>query len=237
MPPDLYRILSDARDDQDAGRYEEALAKHLWFHEHALEHGSDYHGVRLSFALSWWSELGQEYPPALVRLRETRDRTREKILGTEERGDLVDAFADLAAINRWLQEDSHTRQTFEILDFRDSVAARRVYRAAQPALVRSKAYQLCGRYLDSKKAFEELKELFVNDLQMANDPRLGDDDLSFAYQRFTYEITTLAALLVVNDRIEEARDVASAARHLWDGPAMAEQLNEALKGTVPTPWP
>ena len=31
------------------------------------------YGVRLSFALSYWEQLGEVYPPALTALKKTRD--------------------------------------------------------------------------------------------------------------------------------------------------------------------
>lgn len=34
--PDPQAILQEARQDAMAKRYETALAKHLWFHEHVL---------------------------------------------------------------------------------------------------------------------------------------------------------------------------------------------------------
>src|SRR5688572_11688303 len=46
--PDPHVILREAKADTQAGRYEEALAKHVWFHSHALEIEPALYGVRLS---------------------------------------------------------------------------------------------------------------------------------------------------------------------------------------------
>jgi len=35
--PNPQQILSEAQSDAKAGRYEDALAKHVWFHENALK--------------------------------------------------------------------------------------------------------------------------------------------------------------------------------------------------------
>src|SRR5262245_62591983 len=72
--PDPQQVLEEARDLAAQGRYEEALQKHLWFHENALKYDPDLSAVRLSFALGYWVELGEEYPKAREALVAIRDR-------------------------------------------------------------------------------------------------------------------------------------------------------------------
>lgn len=55
--------------------YEEALERHIWYHENALKYDQAQYGVRLSFALGSWVQLGKAYPKALEALRSTRDQT------------------------------------------------------------------------------------------------------------------------------------------------------------------
>src|SRR5687768_8592736 len=47
-----------------AGKYNEALARHIWFHNHILEYDIAWAGVRLSYALNDWKKLGNKYEPA-----------------------------------------------------------------------------------------------------------------------------------------------------------------------------
>jgi hypothetical protein len=54
------------------GRYADSLQKHLWFHDHALEHQQALAGVRLSFALAYWLELAACYPEAMQALTAVR---------------------------------------------------------------------------------------------------------------------------------------------------------------------
>src|SRR4051812_29867743 len=56
--------LHSGRTATHEGRFEEALSQFIWFHEHSLEEDRAYLGVRLSFALSYWMELAERYPPA-----------------------------------------------------------------------------------------------------------------------------------------------------------------------------
>src|SRR4051812_33123284 len=62
--PDPQVILHEARADARAHRFEDALAKQLWFHQHALEIRPSLAGVR-GVALMDWHDLGKVYPPAL----------------------------------------------------------------------------------------------------------------------------------------------------------------------------
>jgi hypothetical protein len=73
--PDPHKILDEAQDDARAGRYADALAKHVWFHENALKYEPSLAGVRLSFALGYWVAFGNSYPPALQKLKSIRDET------------------------------------------------------------------------------------------------------------------------------------------------------------------
>jgi len=59
----------------------------------------------------------------------------------------------------------------------------------------------------------------------------------FAEKSFTNGVTILIALLVVNRRQADAIRIADEARRAWDDKAFQQQLDEALKGEVPLPWP
>src|SRR5262245_61557891 len=99
-PTDPRQVLTEARELARAGRHEEALSRHLWFHDHALEHRPSLYGVRLSFALSDWVELGEAYPPARQALAAVRDRAAEAVRAGDRAREL---FHDVAAINRCLR--------------------------------------------------------------------------------------------------------------------------------------
>ncbi|MEQ1936508.1 MAG: hypothetical protein ABL962_21875 [Fimbriimonadaceae bacterium] len=72
---DVDQALADAQRFKDEGNYEQALERHIWYHKYALKYAPAHYGVRLSFALGTWTELGQVYPKALDALRAIRDET------------------------------------------------------------------------------------------------------------------------------------------------------------------
>ncbi len=57
----------------EENKYEEALKRYQWFFDHILEYRKSYYGVRLSFTLTYWDKLGEQYPPARVAMIKTRD--------------------------------------------------------------------------------------------------------------------------------------------------------------------
>lgn len=228
--PNPADILEEASADREAERYEAALAKHVWFHEHALEHDESVYGVRLSFALHFWAELGKVYPPARKKLEEIRDETERRFLSHPL---AYGAFCELLSIHRTLKQESRTRETFEAVEATDAEAARELYPLAQPALVKTEAYKTCGRYIDGPRDFEQARSSFERAVTLSTDPRFGRSMLSYGKNEFRDGVTTLVALLVLNERKEEAEVVASAARGVWDNTAFSMQLDRALRGKVP----
>jgi hypothetical protein len=220
--PDPQKILQEAQADAKAGRYEDALAKHVWFHENALKYEPSMYGVRLSFALSYWEELGTAYPPAREKLRSVRDQAASEVRAGN---DARHRFHDVAAINRVLDDPTQTKDLFVWLDTNNPKLATEVFDIAQPSLVLAKEYRLCGKYLDPDRSFERALELRDETSSMSVDPAHREDMRAFADKHFTNEVTTLVALLAVN------------AKAAWRDPVFHDQLDKALKGEVPAPWP
>jgi len=160
--PNPRTILEEARADAKAGRFESALAKYVWFHRHALEVDRAYFGVRLSGALLSWHQLAQSYPPAMEKLKATRDDAAERVIrkGDHKSDDVWDSFADMAAINELLDSDGQTVQVFVKLDRDSPTVAKEVYRAAQPALIEAKRFDLCGKYILPRDSYDEIVSFY-----------------------------------------------------------------------------
>lgn len=151
---DLHAI----RELADAGQYQKALDKHLWFHEEskkALGMGA----VRLSYAISAWVKLGKKYPPALDALKEIRDTNAEVLLaGTGTVGN----FHELAAIDRGLGEGWATVDLFIALDTTYPAQASAYYSVAEDLLMQYGKYEIIAKYLDDPVAkFERLRDSSV----------------------------------------------------------------------------
>jgi len=56
---DVSHALDKAEEYKREGKYAQALERQIWFHKNALKYAPAMRGVRLSFALGVWIELGQ----------------------------------------------------------------------------------------------------------------------------------------------------------------------------------
>lgn len=233
--PHPSAILDEAEADAKAGRYAEALAKHVWFFENALKYAPAMAGVRLSFALSDWKTLSDSYPPALEKLKAERDEAAASVrAGRDPRH----SFHDFAAINRHLGEDVKTKELFLWLDANSPGTATSVYDIAQPSLVNAKEYQVCGKYLDPDRSLDRMLRLYHENRRIrARDSTFAQEMRDFADKFLSNGVGTLIALLVVNGRTSEANRIAHGATKARDDPAFQKQLESALKGEVPAPWP
>ena len=232
--PNPQTILNEAQADAQAKRYEIALAKQVWFHENALKLNPGMTGVRLSFALSSWESLGRAYPPAMTKLQAIRDGLQERAIKGE---DLMSGFADLAAINRTLGEDSRTSEAFRATDVLNPKAAKMAIFYVKPALVKSKDYELYLKYTDVKRDYLQMRQLYERNMQMAEDKKFGGNLGDFAKKSFRNGSATLVAILAVSDRKGEASEIAALAKKQLEDPEFFKELDAALAGTVPNPFP
>lgn len=155
--------LKEARKLAAEGKYEEALQKHIWFHEES-KNSPGMGGVRLSSALSAWIRLSEKYPPAKTALVNIRDNNEKALLdGTGG----FSNFHDLYAINRYLNEQDKTYNTFITLHNKYPEIAKRCFHVAKDLLVEKKEYRVCGKYVtDPIKEYERFKKFRELDLKM-----------------------------------------------------------------------
>ena len=146
---DASKRLNEALRAFHEGRYEEALRGYEWFHRNALKHRASLYGVRLSFALAYWTELGKVYPKALRSLERIR-RTKAKAL-REGRGS-AETFHDVVSINEYVGKELETYRLFIRLTSRRPKLATKCARRAMPALVRVRDFRLARRYLPDPEA-------------------------------------------------------------------------------------
>ena len=125
------------------------MREYLWFHEHVLEHEPSMYGVRLSFALAAWVELGQAYPEALATLKDVRDRkTNQLVAGGGSR----ELFHDVESINEYLEDERATYDLFLKLRAIDPALARECAGLAIPALVKTKDFALARIFIEDPAA-------------------------------------------------------------------------------------
>jgi hypothetical protein len=126
------------------GRHAEALREYEWFHRNALKHRPSLYGVRLSFALRYWTELGKVYPKARESLE--RIRRRKTAVLRSGRGN-PDLFHDVASINKYVNRQHDTYRLFVWLDVKHPRMAAKCVRVALPALVKARDFKLARRHM------------------------------------------------------------------------------------------
>ncbi len=238
--PDVQAILNEAQDDARAGKYDLALAKHLWFHENALKHQPSMSGVRLSFALGYWHELGEHYPPALEKLKQVREETKKRVTADNAKYASFEVFHDLAALNNELDEEADTVEMFKFVEQHNPKAARRIFGVSEPALIKAKEYALCGKYLEPEQSTILILKLFNLDSNRKVDPRFAEHAVMINESRnrqFIEDAATLVALLVINDRKDEAEKAVAKLKTVESDAdfheKLASALDEAFAGDLP----
>lgn len=237
--PNPQQILSEAQAATRAGDHADALARFVWFHEHALKHQPSLAGVRLSFALGYWKDLAQKYPPALEKMQAFRDAARAQVLADAPTLGLklFESFLDVQSLNIHLGDQPRTVDVFKELDRKFPEAAALLYTVAERSLVGAKEYQLCGKYLDAEAQWRAIEDLYEVNQRLVKSNRFGDPFRETSHQAFINSTATLVALLVVNDEKEAAADVARKAEALVDDAKLKAALKQALAGEVPRPIP
>ena len=214
-----------------AGRYETALAKQVWLHDHGLAINPAFSSVRVSFWLASWKQLANNYPPALAKLIEVRDQATQDVLQGEH---VQEQFAVLKSINELLGDQSSTVETFKTLDRNQPAVARSLFLRVKTALIETKAYDLFAKYTDPKADYEKLARSYQRMKEFAASHPAGEKSVDYEQKKFTYETTTLVAVLTVLGRDKEAKTIAKSARAELQDADFHAGLKAARRGVVPT---
>ena len=219
-PSDWLRLAQEWRNE---GRLADALRAHEYYHDNALlVPGSGQFGVRLSFALSYWADLGQLHPAARKALDRRRAEAAAKGLGPpsdrtmfHEALAIDDALGDEQASLELIDafEAAHPDQFDEFFDHR-----------VQSVLVGRGEYARCLRWMsDPAGLFNRVAGQFV--FQGGYSGRGMDP--KWACRSFRKEIAELLELLVGAGRTRQAQRYLELARGLYDHAAFDTAIDDA----------
>lgn len=235
--PNAHEIYRDAQAAIKSGDHTNALLMLAWFHKNALKYDEALAGVRLSYALGDWLTLGAAYPPALEQLKSVRDEAGQQVKAEADSDACFQSFMDFESINEKLNEDAKTKELFLWLDANKPNQAKQVYALAEPALIKLKDYVICGKYANPEAQYTSALNSFRTTSEIAKKPNHGKRLQDFADNKFKNEITTLMAVLVLNDRKEEARAIAEKLSKEAGLPDFKSEVEKALDGQMPSPYP
>jgi len=135
--------LAAARNHKRGRRYQEALEEYEWFFDNSLDDQESLYGVRLSYCLAEWHDVGKKYPPALERLASKRQECFEEFLQTGE----DERFHDFSAISEELNDDQEVVNHFLMLDEQHTHLATTAWRFARQLFVDRENWEICSKYL------------------------------------------------------------------------------------------
>lgn len=141
---DPREVLNRGQTAAQEGRHRQALRDFIWFHENALKYRPSLYGVRLSFALGYWMDLGQVYPPALEALQSVKRRGETALLGGQGNRHL---FHDIVSINRELGRTNETYELFVKIGKKYPELAKECGYLAVQAIVDARNFKLASEQL------------------------------------------------------------------------------------------
>ena len=198
--------LNNIRDLVKNEQYELALQKHVWFHEESKS-SSGMGGVRLSYAIMDWVELGNKYPPALSELRRIRDENQSEM--SSGKG-TFNNFHDFSSINEQLGDEIKTIELFSSLSKNYPTQAKRLYHVVEDLLIEKKEFKLVDKYMeDPIFKYETLRHSREQSLSYARKNPNRDSSISVEYNDnlFIDKTITLINALLKLDKKSEAIEI------------------------------
>ncbi|MCR9258706.1 MAG: hypothetical protein NXH95_03225 [Pseudomonadaceae bacterium] len=174
-PKSAKESLQSARQHRKAGRYAQALEEYEWFFDNALSQRPSYYGVRLSYCLDEWHDIGKHYEPALHRLDAKRLDCFERFLDTGDAG----LFHDFEAISKELGDVQGVVDRFQLLDEQHPKLASEAWFFAKQYFINKELWQICSKYLpEPHKECERLISKFFEGMKLyLEEPELfGNSD-------------------------------------------------------------
>lgn len=237
--PSPNKILFEAQADASAGRYKDAQAKFIWYRDNALKYEPSQVGVRDSFALMFWCQMADKYPPAMKKLKAIRMGAENELhKGTSPKPAQTD-FIIALSIDQGLHDNADSLALFKWLDTHQTEVARKVYSLMEMQLIRAGEYALCDRYIDADQSYTGMLRMYKMQLKNAQNPRVAASRpmVEFPAKFFSNQVATLVALLAINNHPDEANRIADKALQELQTPEFTALLAEARNGKVPRAWP
>jgi len=219
---DMQKYLSDTQELVRHGAYKEALDRYIWFHNHALENEPAMSGVRLSFALEYWKQLGAVYPPAMDAMTQIRDG-KASLLGNGK-GE-VQLCNDVDALNRTLGQESKTVELFRMLDRQESPLAERCWPIMKDPVINAQAYDLAKKYLgDPVRAFKKVKAMYEMNAANYGEKNFGESFRAFYENRFIEDTLRIINVAIAIGNTEAAQDIRDKALAVLDDPRLRNAI-------------
>jgi hypothetical protein len=235
-PIDLRQLRSNNSDDMQNKNYDLALAKRVWFHQHALEVDEHYSAVRLSYGLMGWAKLGKLYPPAKTLLRYVANFAKRTLMSDPK--DAYSLVHEYISLNRVLERTDQSVNFFKWLDVQHTEVAIKNFHLFQDVLAQHEEFSLYNKYLNPNVDFSQMVSSYVWTIDASEKGVYGDKKRSqemseSATKTFIFNVSRLVAMLVINERSEETKSIVTKAKLELDSDEFMTSLKHALNGKLP----
>lgn len=225
-------LFQQAQEATAKGEWEAAAGLLKRYHEMSRNAGG-HGGVRLSYALTYWRLVGEKHPPALLDLRDARDRAAAKVRagGYGSRR----TMNELESLNAHLSEPHATADTFAWLLERRPADARTFAPLALPALVATNRVAMALPFIDTDELLRDAKRT----QEVGMDPRYGlpqwteQDRIRHAQESMDRQVAPTVAALVKGGAFDRAMALATSAQALLGAEAALPVTLAALAGQAP----
>lgn len=219
-PSEWLRLAQEWRNE---GRFADALRAHEYYHDNALlVPGSGEFGVRLSFALSYWADLGRLHPPARKALDRRRGEAAAKGLGPPSDRRM---FHETLAIDDALNDENASVELIDAFEaaYPDQLNEFFDHRV-QSVLIGRGEYARCLRWMsDPADLFNRAAGQFVFHGGYSG----RGMDPKWARRSFRKQIAELLELLVGAGRTRQAQRYVELARGLYDHVSFETAIDDA----------
>ena len=172
-------------------KYEEALSRQVEY----FTNREGFSGVRLSFGIGTWMDLIRVYPPALEPLLAIKQSNLESL---KTDGGSFDIFGEYKAINRVLDLEEETIETFLKIEEQFPDKAESIYFSASDLLMRHKRYDVVARHMkDLIFEYEEIRHRRERDISSLRErgQLARADKMQSINQRYVSDVSNLFGLL------------------------------------------
>jgi len=167
MDIDPGEVLDQAREAFSQKNYSVALEKYQWFYDNAIEIQESYYGVRLSYCLDEWSQLGDEYPEAKDALVKLKIAT----LSEFKKSNSHQTFHEYSSIAEYLKCKSEVLDEFLLIHKEDKEQASKLFSFVYEYCAANEMWDLCAKYLgNGYKQYQRTLELFDYMIEYSKKP-------------------------------------------------------------------
>jgi len=157
MSEDPSQRLNEAREAFSEKNYPVALEHYQWFFDNAIEIDRAYYGVRLSYCLDEWADLGAVYPPALEVLSNLKNRTLSEFRASQKR----QTFHEFSSICEYLNCNQEAYEEFLSVRSANIDFSHKLFSLVYEYCASEKLWDLCREYLgNGYKRYERSIESF-----------------------------------------------------------------------------